>query len=345
MANILNAVSGKELATRWVNKVNDRTPYLLEALFPSRKQMGIELSMLTGKTPAIRPLDPSSFDAKVIPISRANFSKVTTEMPFFKNSLNVNEKDRQQLLMVLSTGNAGYIDTVMNKVYNDGERLLENARVVPEIMRSQILTTGQIAFEGNGQAYSYDYEVANKGNATVAWTSANADPISDITAWQDAIENSTGVRPTGILMNRNTFNMLAKVDAIKNAIYVLGEGRVTPSGDEVRKYILGATDCNIYVYAKGYTDPKTEQFTKFVGDGVVVLFPEGENLGETVYGTTPEEADLLGGATDADVQIVDTGVAITEYVQADPVMRSVKVSEVVLPTLEKADYIFIGDVD
>jgi hypothetical protein len=139
--------------------------------------------------------------------------------------------------------------------------------------------------------------------------------------------------------------MLAKVDAIKNAVYVYAGGKVTPSADEVRKYIMGATDCNIYVYTKGYTDPKDKTFKKFVGDGVVVLFPENEDLGETVYGTTPEEADLIGGATDADVQIVDTGVAIAEYTQNDPVMRSIKVSEVVLATLDNGDYIYIADVD
>ena len=246
MANILNAVSGKELATRWVNKVNDRTPYLLEALFPSRKQMGIELSMLTGKTPAIRPLDPSSFDAKVIPISRANFSKVTTEMPFFKNSLNVNEKDRQQLLMVLATGNAGYIDTVMNKVYNDGERLLENARVVPEIMRSQILTTGQIAFEGNGQAYSYDYEVANKGNATTAWTSTSADPVADITAWQDLMDDSDkGLKDKecslGMDIRETTvpFGKADLTDSEKEDILYINPGSVSqPRGVDYRSFMV-----------------------------------------------------------------------------------------------------------
>jgi len=346
MATIFDAIQGKTLAARWNMKANDRQPYFFEGLFPSEKQMGLSLDYIKGDIKAIRPLDLSSFDAKVMPIARNNFSKVTTEMPYFKNSLNVNESERQEILKVAQIGNPIYLDAVLNKVYNDGESLLEDARVVPEIMRAQAVTTGQIVFANNGQAVSYDFGVTNIGNANVAWTTvATADPVADISSWQDAVEAKTGVRPTGLVMNRVTLNYLAKVDAIKNAIYVLANGTVTPTVAQVQKYILEQTGCNIYVYSKGYTDPTTKTFTKFIGDGVVVLFPEDMNLGRTVYGTTPEEASLLGGATEARVDIVDTGVAITEYMQEDPVMQSLKVSEVVLATLEATDYIYIADVD
>lgn len=346
MATIFDAqISSKQLATRWNMHALDRQPYLFEGSFPVRKQLGLDLSYFKGKRMDIRPLDMSSFDAKVIPIARGNFDKVSTEMPFFKNSLNVNESERQELLKVIQTGNQAYIDLVLNKIYDDGERLLENARVIPEIMRTQLLTTGKIVFENNGQKVSYDFNVTNKGNASVVWSNSSADPVKDITNWQDAVENETGVRPYGLAMNSVTFGLLASIPAIKNSIYVLANGTVTPSKAEVKKYILEQTGCTIYVYSKGYTDPVSKTFTKFIGDGVVVLFPEDMNLGETVYGTTPEEADLLGGASKARVDIVDGGVAISEYVQEDPVMKSLKVSEVVLATLEAADYIYIADVD
>lgn len=346
MANIFDAqISSSRLATRWNNNALDRQPYFFEGFFPVRKQIGLDLSYFKGKRMNIRPLDLSSFDAKVMPIARGNFDKVSTEMPFFKNSLNVNESERQELLKVMQTGNQAYIDVVLNKVYNDGERLLENARVIPEIMRAQLMTTGQIAFASNGQAVSYDFGVTNKGNASTVWTNASADPIADISAWQDVVEEETGVRPTGLAMNRVTLNELTKVTEIKNGLYVLANGTVTPTVEEVKRYILAQTGCTIYVYSKGYNDPATGNFTKFIGDGVVVLFPEDMNLGETVYGTTPEEADLLGGASKARVDIVDGGIAISEYVQEDPVMKSLKVSEVVLATLEATDYIYIADVN
>ena len=77
-------------------------------------------------------------------------------------------------------------------------------------------------------------------------------------------------------------------------------------------------------------------------DDVVVLIPEG-NLGYTNFGTTPEEADLLGSSV-ADVAIVDTGVAITVTKETDPVRKVTKVSEIVLPSGENMDKVVIIDI-
>ncbi len=62
------------------------------------------------------------------------------------------------------------------------------------------------------------------------------------------------------------------------------------------------------------------------------------------YGSTPEEADLLSGSTSAQVCIVNTGVAITTFDEADPVNKITKVSEIVLPSFETIDQIFAATV-
>lgn len=73
------------------------------------------------------------------------------------------------------------------------------------------------------------------------------------------------------------------------------------------------------------------------------MIPEG-NLGNTWYGTTPEEADLMSGGTAAEVQIVDTGVAITTIKEPHPVNVETIVSEIVLPSFETIDNIYIAKV-
>ena len=72
------------------------------------------------------------------------------------------------------------------------------------------------------------------------------------------------------------------------------------------------------------------------------LLPAGA-LGNTWFGTTPEEADLMGGAN-ANVQIVNTGVAVTTYNTVDPVNVNTKVSQISLPSFEAADKVFIATV-
>jgi hypothetical protein len=62
----------------------------------------------------------------------------------------------------------------------------------------------------------------------------------------------------------------------------------------------------------------------------------------TYFGTTPEEADLQAGYTNAQVSIVSTGVAITTKVDAGPPVNNMTwVSEIVLPSFENMDSVWV----
>lgn len=351
MASIYDVVTAKFTASRWITDERDREPYLLSAFFTERKQLGIELEYLKGKKPAVRPLDLSAFDVKVLPLERPAFEKITTEMPFFKNSLPINEKMRQELLKVIATGNQLYIDAVIDKIYDDNKTLLEDASVTKEVMRAQLMTSGTINFASNGQAVSYDFGIPTNQKISLStnkWTDAtNSDPIGDIQTWQELVQNATGTKPTNILMNTFTFNLMKKSNSIKTAIYLTpytasNANMPTPNNNRVKQFVLEETGCTIYVYDKGYIDKDSKEFTKFVSDYIVVLFPDGA-MGEFVYGTTPEEADLMSG-TDAQVQIVDGGVALTTYKTPDSVNVTTKVSMIALPTLQRPDEMVIATV-
>lgn len=343
MATIYEEITAPIIAEKWTENNEQRKPFLGEAFFPQRKQLGIELSYFKGNAPKVRPLDLSSFDAKVIPISREAFQKITTEMPFFKNSLVVDEKQRQQLNMVLQTGNSVYKNAILNVIFNDESRLLSNADVTREMLRMQLMTTGSIAFASNGQAISYDFGVPSDNKVSSDWhASTTADPVKDINDWCDAVEESTGVRPRNILMNRNTLKLFVSASSVKNALYVFANGTVTPNTTSAQRYIEQETNTRIFVYDKGYTDEATGKFVKFVADDVVVIFPD--SVGEGVFGTTPEESDLMSGATDAVVSIVDDGVAITTTKLTDPVNVETKVSMIYLPTLMFPEQMIIADV-
>lgn len=344
MPTIFDLITPKAIATEWNKNYNERKPFLGEMFFGTKKQLGLDLKYIKGAEGSVKPLMLSAFDSKSIPIDRKGFDEIAQKMPFFKNSMNIDENDRQNLNMVLNSGNQAYIDTIVNKVYNDELTLLERADITREIMRMQALTTGMVTFSNNGQSVAIDYKIpsTNKVTPTTNWSvSASADPISDITGWQDQIENATGVRPTVLLMNTNTFNRIKKCDSIKNAIYVFGQGKVTPTTNAVKEFILNETGCTTYIYNKGYTNLKG-QFTKFVADEIVVLLPD-TMVGDTWFGTTPEESDLMNGSN-AQVQIVDTGVAITTTKETDPVNVMTKVSMICLPSLEKAEQILIATV-
>ena len=343
--NIFDLVKAPELAAYWEELTKDMPPYLGEELFPADKKLGLRLDWIKGSKGLPVVLTPSAFDAASAPRGRLGFDKLSTNMPFFKESMYIDEELRQELNMVLETGNQAYIDAVINRVFADETTLLEGARARREQMRMMALTTGAIAISANGQAYSYDYGMPNdhKIDATTAWTTtATADPIEDLRAAMDKIENDTGVRPTRGMLTRKTWGYLRNNQKIIKSCFVLSNGQVGALSDaRLSQYLLDELGLELIIYGKRYKND-AGQAVQFCPDDTVVMFPTG-TLGKTWFGTTPEESDLMGGKV-ANVSIVDTGVAVTTMEKADPVNVETKVTMICMPSFEGIDHIAILDV-
>lgn len=345
MANIYELVTSKALASYWTVAAQYRSPYFGESKFPNKKKLGLKLEFVKGAKNAPVMLYPSALDAKVIPISRQGFTVQSEKMPFFKNSMLVNEEMRQELNMIAESNDTA-INTIVERIYDDEMTLLENAALTREILRMQALTTGMISVNANGQALSYDYGLptANKVEPTVKWdVAATADPIADINAWKLQISAKTGAELTEGLLNSVTLNYIQKAKAVKDiALANIANVPASISTARTLQILKEETGITFYVYDKGYDNDG--KFTKFVADGTVVLMPESE-LGNTWFGTTPEESDLMSGVgTNASVTVVDTGVAITTSKEVDPVTVVTKASEIVLPSFEMADQVIIASV-
>lgn len=343
---IFDYIVAKEVAAYYNTKAAEQSlpPYLGEELFPNKKQLGLDMSFIKGAKGLAKILKLSAFDAKTVKRDRIGFEKLQTEMPFFKEGLSVDEKTRQELLRVIQTGNQTYIDMVLNKIFDDQTVLIEGAAVVRERMRMQLISTGTIVMENNGQAYEYDYGVPNenKVSPTTAWNAQGADPIADITTWQDQMEAAGYGRPTRAITSRRVLRQLTKIPSIVNSIYVLAQGSISSVDDNaVRAYVFDKTGLDIVVYEKFYKDVD-DSVQRMLPDDLFIMIPEGP-LGNTYFGTTPEEADLMASGI-ANVSIVDTGVAVTTSKLVDPVNVETKVSMISLPSFEAADQIIIADV-
>lgn len=342
MATIYDIITAKEIAAYWQEKEKSLAPYFGESKFPNKKVNGLTLSWIKGANNAPVGLSLSAFDADVLPLKQAEIEKLSTEMPYFKNEYRIDEKTRQEIILLLQSGSES-VYTVIDKVFDDASNLMKNAALTREMMRMQMLTTGVVAISANGQSLSYDYKVptSHKVTPSVKWdVVATADPIADIDAWIQVIENDTGAKPTEVLINSVTLAKMAKCESVKNAVFANVKTVATPTRKQVATLIEEQIGVTVYAYDKGYTVDGT--FKKFVPDGTVVLMPEGE-LGVTGMGTTPEEADLMIG-TDAEVRIVDTGVSITTWKEKDPVSVHTKGGMVALPSFPSANEVIIASV-
>jgi hypothetical protein len=342
---IFDLVKSQELTAYWETLTKDRAPYLGEELFPNEKKLGLDLKWIKGSNGLPVVLKPSAFDVKAVLRDRIGFEKLSTEMPFFKESLMVDEKLRQELNMVLETKNQAYIDAVMNRVFKDNIVLLEGAAAQRERMRMMAVTTGAISIEANGQKLDYDYGIpeTHKVEASVAWpTVATADPEGDIRLWQDLAEDDTGERPVRALCSRKTWGYLRANESIKKNIYVLSNGQATISDSQLSKYLMDKLGLEVVVYSKRYKS-EAGATLPYVADDTFVLIPAGQ-LGSTWFGTTPEESDLMS-TNAANVTITDMGVAVTTMKHVDPVNVETKVTMICLPSFEAANKVIIADVN
>ena len=340
---IYDLILSNEIVSYWEIISQDREPYLGEELFPDDKKLGLDLKWLKGSNGLPVVLKPSAFDVSAIPRPRIGFEKLTAQMPFFKESKTIDEELRQELNKVLESGNQTYIDAVVNRIFADETDLLEGAAAQRERMRMMALTTGAVSMTGNGQDYDYDYGIpsTHKTTVTKSWSDKTAPIMEDIRTAMQTILDDTGVQVERAVCSSKVMGYFRINNEIKSSIMVLTNGAGFVSDSAIKQYIKDELGLEIVTNDKRYKD-ENEQKQRFVADDVFVMFPSGK-LGNTWFGTTPEESDLMTGSV-ANVTITDTGVAVTTMKKLDPVNVETKVTMICLPDFPTADQVYIYDV-
>lgn len=349
MPNIFDMVTAPAIATYWTETASNRIPYLGEALFPVQKKLGLSLSWIKGYRGLPIALKPSAFDAKAHVRDRIGLSKIETEMPFFRESMKIKEKDRQELLK-LQEASSSYYETVIRELFDDRNQLVEGALVQSERMRMQMLLGGKINISADGVDYTYNFDpnggYASKNTMELTGTDMwsdhdNSNPVEDFHTAMDAVEDKHGTRPTRAIMTRKTWSNLLQNKSIKMDMNVLQGQHIILTDAMLQQYLSAKIGLTVVIYNKKFMDESGAE-KSFFTDGYVSLVPDGA-LGKTWYGTTPEEADLMGGS-EAAIEIVETGIAITTIREPHPVNIDTIVSEIVLPSFERMDETFLMKV-
>ena len=350
--NIRDAYTSKAIALVNTEVASNRIAYLGAGLFPAKKKMGLDLKWIKTSKGLPVSLAPSNFDAVSTLRSREGFKLTETEMAFFRESMLVKEADEQEIMRVKDSTDP-YAAEVLGRIFDDANTLVDGANVVPERMIMQLLAPSdgspKISIEANGVTYAYNYDpnstyktknFASLTTDTDKWSdTTNSDPMDDIATALDAVEAETGERPSIMIVSRKTMDYLKQNAKIKSAILAQNTtATVFMNDNRVKEVFANELGIRIIVYSKQY---KKEDGTaaKFYPDGFATLIPAGA-LGNTWYGTTPEERTLMGSG-EADVSIVNTGVAVAVTTTSDPVHTKTTVSEIVLPSYERMDSTYV----
>ena len=342
MNNVMDLVSAKALATYWNETVSNRIPYLGESLFPAKKKMGLDLAWIKGYKGLPIALKPSHFDTKATVRDRIGVKKIETEMPFFREAMTIKERDRQELLRFRENDPQNLYSTIISEIFDDRAQLIEGALIQGERMRMQLLVTGGISIVANNVDYTYNYDVDGEwtrnnykalSGTSVRSDTQNSTPLEDLRAMQQKIVDLTGVKPTRATMTQKTFNYLLQNKSIRIALNPLANGLNLVREAELKSFLVSELGLTVAVYDKKFKD-ESGATKNFYPDNYVTLLP-GNTVGNTYYGTTPEEADLQSANFNGECNIVETGVAVTTINIPHPVNKETIVSEIVLPSFER----------
>lgn len=328
-------------------------PYLGDGFFPKEKTSTMDLKWFRGSKGLPVSLTPSNYDAQATIRDRIGFKEIETEMPFFRESYIVKEKDAQDYENLMNAADGSIAKELLKQISLGPIDLVQGANVVPERMRWQLLCpvdgSPKIAISANGVNYDYNYDIDGSYKAnnfielsgTSAWNDVeNSDPIEDLRAAKKAMRKK-GKMVTVAVMNDNTWQKIVQNKKVRD--YIVAKSVTTPifiEASDIKKFIKQNEDLqlDIIVYDKLYKDEAGKEKT-FIPDGMVTLLPGKTALGRTKYGKTPEERS--GDESTGSLRIVETGVALYTFTTPHPIVTQCICSEIVLPTYERMDDTYV----
>lgn len=328
-----------------------------EAFFPAKKQVSLKIQEADRAETRVRVLRPSAFDvaAKVRALS-ASVNVKEHNMPFFKESILLAEKDRRTLIEAAQSNNEMIVDTLLEQVYENYAELVEGGLVQMKRMRIQLIQHGSIyiaATDTGNIEMNYDIPENHKFNyhndTTKKWTNPDADIIGDILKIQQTFTDAGKEAPKRVICTEKTFQNTIMVN---NAIREDLSNRALSANIGATGLIITQTEFETYMktrfgitfaYGNGAFLNENGEEIPYYEDGIMSFLPNGP-IGNSIYSYTPEEFDKSYGSKKLDTSIVRNYISITNTVKDDPVTVETKVSMVGMPSLTRGKSIFLATV-
>ncbi len=345
------------IAAYFTEAQSNKMKFMLEAYFPNRKLMGIDLKWLKIHKGLGVALKPSNLDAlpPVRPRGQAQMTK--EQMPIYRESMVVKEHDLMEISRV-ADANDPFLQPVIDSLYDDVAALVNGAEISAEWLRSQLfapingdmkITIGMT----NDTIYTYDYDPDGTWKRTNyleltgsdTWDNATSKPLNDIRKATQYLA-SVGVTATTMIGNSATFDYLLENEQVKSAL-TNGTNQTISFVDEstVEDVLKRRMRLEWIPYDKMFEDYDGTQ-KKFYPDDYVTILGSGQ-LGNTWRGTTPEELTTIGNFMDipqapVDITVLESGIAVAIQNEYKPSFTvTTTASQIVLPSFEGMDTIFV----
>lgn len=322
-----------------------------QVLFPNRHVDGTEIEMAKGSKQKAVALRQSTFDVKAkVRALNTNVDITKKEMPYFKEAVTVSEKDKRKLIDASLANNQNVVNFMLSQIYDNYAGMVQGAHINAKKMRCSVIQNGCINFTSKDGDIVVDYGIPSNHKVTLTgndkWTNPAADIVGDIKAYQKIMTNENYPKPNTLLMTEKTFDdtfmvNTAIINDIKNSnlnnLRILSQKDfITFAKERLGINIVFEEDTVYYTEVGG---PPISYY-----ENNKVTFISSTTLGETQFGTTPEEYDMATRKNKFPTEIIAPGIAICTEELFDPCTVSTKVSVMPMVSFEKADEVFFATV-
>lgn len=326
-----------------INYHKERTviPMLGESLFPERKIQDIEFDMILGTGGLPVSAEVHAFDTETQIASREAIEKGVASLALIKRQIKIAEKE---IIKIQSPRSNSELNDALKNLYKDADKMTEGVKVRIEAMRMEVLSTGKLAINENGIKVGLDYKIPVNNQKAFIWkTPATDTPLVDLTALADAIED-TSSRPTRALTSRKIVRAICACDSVRKAIYGVNSDKIVTLA--ALNELLVQMDLPIFVTYEGkYRKEKGKGYEtiRYFPENKIAMFGD-DTLGETIYGLTAEEVELIGDGNMDEASMLDNKIFVGTYKSIDPVGKFTKAVATALPTLPHGEELGIGTI-
>ena len=342
--NIFDIVTAGNLKAIYESQEN-RASTVLEAFFPIRRVRGLKFSFVKGLRNKPVALVSANYDTNVLYRDKIGVEKLSGNLPYFKEADKIDEELRQ----TLNSTKEEFLDVDIERILDNFNNLIESADVTAERLRAQLISTGTITISENGVDKQYDYGFSTSKQykeLETKWSASTADPLADIDKALADYYTLTGEEARYMIMDVTLLRKIRNNEKVLSWFAGLSTPNLYPTNELAKQYLESQFNVTIVLMDKSYLVARDFNGTP------VKYYPEDRftltstiDLGKTLCGTTPEEADLLSGSSLAESAVVtDKGVAITTWKLVDPVNVNVKVSESCIASCPNIDKLYIVKV-
>lgn len=340
MARIDELFNTKELLNYY--RVKKQPAMLGDTLFPARKIQDIKFDMITGANGLPVSASIHAFDTETELASREVLQKGAAELALIKRKIAIGERE---IIAINNPRMDSEQKALVMGLFKDGDKMVESVQTRIEAMRMELLSSGKINVKENGVSITLDYSVPAGNKKSFNWsTPATAKPLEDIKTLAEAIEDASGTKPTRILTSSKVLNKILACESVKKAIFGVNFDKIATRKD-LNSLLESMELPQIAVYnAKYKVQGSNGKYTtkRYFPENILSMFAENA-LGETIYGLTAEEIELLGSNKMEEAKMVGN-IFVGVEKEGDPVRRFTKAVATALPTLENGLELGIGTI-